>query len=210
MLSNHTQLLRQKAATNILPAASRKSQAGATLIEALVSILLLSIGLLGIAGLQVNALTFQKSSWATNRISEITTDIAERMRANPDGVATGSYSYTASYAAGKSATITRNNCATVGGCSAPQIATDDLSIWLAKSQTTLPQGAVMLEGDANNGFVVTVMYQDKDAANSGFGTAATCTAATSGVDWRNCCPAIAAVPAGVRCSRAFTQPFIPQ
>ena len=51
--SNHLSLGRQK---------------GATLIEALVSILVLSLGLLGMAALQLNALGFQKSSVAVHRI----------------------------------------------------------------------------------------------------------------------------------------------
>lgn len=186
-------------------------QRGATLIEALVSILIFSLGLLGMAGMQVNAMVFQKSSWANNRIAEISIDIVERMQANPDGVDTtpSSYGYAQNYATGRAATPATNNCrATGAACSPAQMAGDDLAAWLAKAQTTLPQGSVMLEGDASNGFVVTVMYQDKDAANSGFTTAATCTAASAGAEWRNCCPAVAAVPAGVRCSRSFTQPFI--
>lgn len=188
-----------------------KTQQGATLIEALVSILIFSLGLLGMAGLQVNAMAFQKSSWATNRIAEISIDIVERMQVNPDGVDTtpSSYNYAQPYATSRAATLATNNCRAAGAsCTAAQLAGDDMAAWLTKAQTTLPQGSVVLEGDSSNGFVVTVMYQDKDAANAGFTTAATCSAASSGVDWRNCCPAVAAVPAGVRCSRSFTQPFI--
>lgn len=201
--------------TTSSPSRTRGKQNGATLIEALVSILLFSLGLLGIAGLQVSALTFQKSSWATNRIAEVVIDIAERMRANPDGVSVGSYAYTANYVTGKTAAITSNNCRASGGsCSGAQIANDDLSAWLRKAQSTLPQGAVRLEGTANNGYIVTVMYLDKDftdpAANNALQAAATCTAASTGIAWRNCCPAAAAVPDGVRCSRSLVQPFVPE
>lgn len=163
------------------------------------------------AGLQVNAMAFQKSSWATNRVSEISIDIIERMQANPDGVdiTPSGYVYTEDYATGRVATLPTNNCRTSGvACTPTQLANDDMAAWLDKAQTILPQGSVMLEGDTNNGFVITVMYQDKDAVNAGFGTAVNCAAATAGVEWRNCCPPAAAAPAGVRCSRSLVQPFI--
>ena len=193
-------------------------QRGATLIEALVSILLFSIGLLGIAGLQVNALVFQKSSWATHRIAEVTNDIGERMRANPDGVELGLYNYVQPYTAAKANTITSNLCKQVTAappiCNGLQIANDDLSEWLKSAQTVLPQGAVSLEGNASAGFTITVMYMDKEftdpANNNSLLAATTCSSASTGVAWRNCCPAALAVPNGVRCSRTFMQPFVPE
>jgi type IV pilus assembly protein PilV len=182
-------------------------QQGATLLEALVSILIFSLGLLGIAGLQVNALAFQKSSWATNRIAEISIDIAERMRANPEGVRSNLYTYTQPYATSKSASVASNNCRGAGAnCDAGQIANDDLSAWLTKAQTSLPQGSVLLEGSPGSGYVVTVMYRDKDSTDA----ATSCSATSTGVNWRNCCPAVASAPAGVKCSRSFTQPVIPE
>jgi type IV pilus assembly protein PilV len=197
---------------------NKRRQGGATLIEALVSILLFSLGLLGLAGLQVNALAFQKSSWATTRIAEISIDIGERMRANPAGVELGGYAYTADYATGKAATITSNNCRTTSAgatCSGLQIANDDLSNWLVKAQTGLPQGSVQLTGSAALGYTVTVMYLDKeftDTAGAGNALLAstTCSATSTGTAWRNCCPAAAAVPDGVKCSRSFVLPFTPE
>lgn len=193
-------------------------QRGATLIEALVSILLFSIGLLGIAGLQVNALVFQKSSWATHRIAEVTNDIGERMRANPDGIELGLYNYAQPYATAKAATLNNNHCkkagATTPTCNGLQIANDDLADWLDKAQRVLPQGAVRLEGTAAAGYTITVMYMDKEftdpANNNALLAATTCSAASTGVAWRNCCPAAAAVPNGVKCSRTFMQPYVPE
>lgn len=183
---------------------SLHSERGATLIEALVSILVLSLGLLGLASLQANALAYQKSSWAIHRIAELSGDISERIRANPLGATNNYYVYTANYTAAKAATIASNNCRTSGAaCTTAQIANDDLSAWLAKAQAALPGGAVNLEGASNTGFTVTAMYMDKEFVNStgALQASAVCTTATSGIAWRNCCPAAAAVPVGVRCSR---------
>jgi type IV pilus assembly protein PilV len=185
--------------------APKAGQKGATLIEALVSILILSLGLLGMAALQLNALSFQKSSAATHRIAELTNDISEKIRANPTAAKDGDYVYTATYTSAKSATMTSNLCRTSGvDCTTTNIANDDIRAWLMKSQTALPGGAVRLEGDVNNGFNITVMYQDKDFVDTSTGVAqssVSCTSATSGIAWRNCCPAAAAVTGGVRCYR---------
>lgn len=185
-------------------------QKGATLIEALVSILVLSLGLLGMAALQLNALSFQKSSGATHRIAELTGDIGEKIRANPTAAKDGDYGFTATYTIAKTATMTSNLCRTSGlNCTAAQIANDDVRAWLIKSQGALPGGAVRLEGDVSSGFNVTVMYQDKDFVDITTGVAQSstaCTSATTGVAWRNCCPAAAAVTSGVRCYRTSVIP----
>ncbi len=64
---------------------SRRQQAGVSLIEVLVSLLILSIGMLGAAALQMNALKFTDSSTASSQASFIAYDMMDRIRANPDG-----------------------------------------------------------------------------------------------------------------------------
>lgn len=179
-----------------------KSQAGATLIEALVSLVIMSFGLLGIAGLQVGALAFQKSAWATHRVAEITGDFAERIRANAKAT-DADYQYTATYATGKSAALTKLDCRNTGICSPAQVAADDLADLLGKAQSSLPEGSIQITGTIADGFVINAMYRDKDFVDAtGAPKPATpCTASTSGVDWRNCCPSTASVPDGVRCRR---------
>lgn len=179
-----------------------KKQSGATLIEALVSILVMSLGLLGLAALQLNALSFQKSSWATHRISELVIDASERIRANPRGVYTFANTYAA--AAATTGAPTPNNCRNSGAdCTISQIINDDLSALATKAQTTLPGGAIRIDNLEPAGIVVTAMYRDKDFVNAAGvpQPSLVCAAATAGVAWRNCCPAAAAVPNGVRCSR---------
>jgi type IV pilus assembly protein PilV len=181
----------------------KKMQSGATLIEALIAVLVMSLGLLGIAGLQLNALSFQKSAWSSHRVAEITNDIAEKIRANPSAAKIGSYTYTASYATGSAATFTLNNCHTsTSFCSLAQIAADDLAIFVTKAQQLMPGGAAQITGSVATGFTTTVLYFDKDFVNPATGalqTSTACTSTTSGMDWRNCCPPSASVPAGVRC-----------
>ena len=186
-------------------------QRGATLIEALVSILVLSLGLLGMAGLQLNALSFQKSSWAQHRISELTIDIVEKMQTNSVGSKNALYNYTQTYAISAAATLTSNGCrgsTSTIACTPAQIAEDDLSLWLTKTQQTLPGGAGSVSGTSTEGFIVTAMYLDKDfrdPVTNAPSMSASCTPQPTGNAWRNCCPDTADVPAGVRCSRT---PFL--
>lgn len=61
-----------------------RHQAGMTLIEVLVSVVILAIGLLGAAGIQLNALRYTDSSRMTSQASFIAYDMLDRIRANPD------------------------------------------------------------------------------------------------------------------------------
>ncbi len=186
------------------PLKNKSMQCGATLIEALISILIMSIGLLGIAGIQLSAISYQKSSWSMHKVTELSTDISERIRSNPTGARNNNYIYTADYATAKAATPTSNNCKSSSAfCSTAQIASDDVTALITQAQTLLPQGAARLEGDFNNGYVLTVMYFDKEFVNSTgvLQASTTCAASTSGIEWRNCCPAGASTPDGVRCRR---------
>lgn len=57
---------------------------GFTLIEVLVSLLILTVGLLGAAALQLNALKYTDSSTLSSQASFIAYDMMDRIRANPD------------------------------------------------------------------------------------------------------------------------------
>lgn len=57
-------------------------QQGVSLIEVMVAVLMLSVGVLGAASLQLNALRFNLSAGYTTHASFIAYDMLERMRAN--------------------------------------------------------------------------------------------------------------------------------
>jgi type IV pilus assembly protein PilV len=58
-------------------------QSGMTLIEVMVALLVFSVGLLGVAMLQLNALKHTDSSMRSMHVSFIAHDLFERIRANP-------------------------------------------------------------------------------------------------------------------------------
>lgn len=59
---------------------------GLTLIEVLVSLVVVSIGLLGVAALQMRTLTNNYDALLRSQASVLAADIADRMRANPRAV----------------------------------------------------------------------------------------------------------------------------
>lgn len=65
------------------------AQEGTTLIEVLVALLILTVGLLGAAAFQLNALKYTDSSRMTSQASFIAYDMMDRIRANAGADYTG-------------------------------------------------------------------------------------------------------------------------
>jgi len=118
----------------------RSRQTGMTLIEILVSLLILSIGLLGMAGLQTVSLRNTQSAYQRTQAAILSTDIVERVRANLQGVEAGSYDN----AAGELTAA----CNSAAGCSAAQMAANDVAEWKQALAATLPEGEGTLCADA--------------------------------------------------------------
>ena len=80
----------------------RRRQRGVSLIEVLVSTLILAIGLVGVAGLQAFALKNNQSAQMRSQASALAYDLADRMRGNVAAANAGMYDpATASALAGK-------------------------------------------------------------------------------------------------------------
>ena len=68
-----------------------KNQHGFTLLEVLIALLVLSIGLLGLAALQTTGLRSNQMATMRTLATQDAYDITDRMRANPKGVTAGEY-----------------------------------------------------------------------------------------------------------------------
>lgn len=64
---------------------------GASLLEVLVAILILSFGMLAMAGLHSVAFKYGKMSQFRSVATQMAADLADRMRANPEGAVAGDY-----------------------------------------------------------------------------------------------------------------------
>jgi len=123
----------------------RKSQTGFTLIEVLVSALILAIGLVGVAGLQAMSLKNNQSAYMRSQATALAYDLADRMRSNVAAANAGSY-------APASAAV-RAACTNAMGCSTEQLAQNDLSEWIAALASNLPMGTgfVCIDSTPNDG-----------------------------------------------------------
>ncbi len=110
-----------------------RNQAGATLMEVLISLLILAIGLLGMSGLQTVSLRNTQSAYLRTQASLNSNDIVERVRANLQAAETGNYDGIAG-----SATAA---CNTPAGCTSAELAANDIAEWKAALAADLPAGA---------------------------------------------------------------------
>ncbi|WPB55071.1 type IV pilus modification protein PilV [Xylophilus sp. GOD-11R] len=206
----------------------KRRQRGMTLIEVLIAMLVMSVGMLGIAGLQAVVGKYQTGSRVRAKMGPLLQDIADRVRLNPtqagDNVITGiastsAYTLTSNWSTQSASdpTAPTRDCETGSvTCSPSERAAYDLAIWRQRVRAAMPTGSALLTGNRATGFQVTLMWMDKDQtivgdANAALATAPVCStsaevANANRMGQQNCCPQAAAAPAGVRCTN-FT--FIP-
>ena len=106
----------------------QQNQQGFTLIEVLIAALVLSVGLLGLAGLQAVSQKLSYSSYLRSQASTLAYEIADAMRANQENVA--------DYDVGNTA-VTCSMTYTRTGLNA---ASDDVNEWKNRIACVLPEG----------------------------------------------------------------------
>lgn len=85
-------LIHTRRAANGVPRGPRLQHArGVTLIEVLVTILIIGIGLLGLAGMQTVSMQYNHGSYQRTHANNMAYDIADRMRANRQAARNGDY-----------------------------------------------------------------------------------------------------------------------
>ncbi|MDW5443225.1 type IV pilus modification protein PilV [Polaromonas sp. SM01] len=122
----------------------RHQQHGVSLIEVLVSIVIASIGLLALAGVNASSIRYTKMSQYRGTATQLATDLGERMRANKVGAA--GYALGTSFAtqaALPSAAGTLCNSYAVT-CTAAQLAAYDLQTWQVVVRSQLPEGSAYI------------------------------------------------------------------
>ncbi len=108
-------------------------QKGFTLLEVMISIAILAIGMLGIAGLNMVSIEHNNAAYLRSQAVTITQDIVERMRNNPDAVDNGNFDEVKSDEITNAPTVT---CLTsVSGCNSAQLADIDIGQWVQTIKT---------------------------------------------------------------------------
>ena len=105
-----------------------RTSRGFSLVEVLIALIIMSVGMLGIAGLYVQSMQAGRTSMLRHHAITLAGDVADRIRANP----TAGAAYAA--AAGQD-----NNCvAQNANCDVAQMAAHDIFLWQAQALEFLP------------------------------------------------------------------------
>ena len=115
---------------------------GFSLVEVLVALVVVSVGMLGIAGLYVNGLKAGRTAMFSHQAVTLAGDVADRIRANPRAGA--AYH-------GNSNGVNHNCTASGSNCDAVQMAATDTFFWQQQADAVLPEGEVEVQfnGGAN-------------------------------------------------------------
>jgi type IV pilus assembly protein PilV len=135
---------------------------GFTVIEVLISLLVLSVGMMGLASLQVVGLQNTQGGAQRTQAAFLAYDITDRMRTNTAAVTAGGYNYVGEPgAAGQGNAV---NCIGVAAnCSAAQLAAFDLAQWQTLLGTYLSNGfgsIATVDNGTTTDVTVTVQWAD--------------------------------------------------
>jgi len=134
---------------------------GFSMIEVLITLVVLSIGLLGVAGMQLAGMQSNRSAYYRSQATVIAYDMIDRMRTNVDGVAANHYDGLDS----ANPPATPPTCIdTSSGCSAESLAENDLQEWVNDHLSLLPAGSGTVTRNGNI-FTVTVNWVENTDPN---------------------------------------------
>jgi len=123
-----------------------RSQGGFSMIEVLVTVLILAIGLLGLAGLQSTSLRSNHSAMLRSQATVLAYDIVDRLRANRDAALNGGYDIALGNAGSGSSMVA-----------------GDLIAWKGNLDAMLPEGdgaIVRVRNGNRTTFTITVQWDD--------------------------------------------------
>ena len=140
-----------------------RTNRGFSLVEVLIALIIMSVGMLGIAGLYVQSMQAGRTSMLRHHAVTLAGDIADRIRANPTAGA--------AYAAAAGAD---NNCvAQNNDCDVAEMAAHDIFLWQAQARDFLPpmgdgsqQVIVAFNAGNPSSYQITIRWDEPTPDNS--------------------------------------------
>ncbi len=137
-----------------------RKQRGDTMIEVLVTVIILAVGVLGAAAMQVTTIQNLNSSYSASVAAMVAEDFSERMRANPIAALANSYG-DGSDPGGFP------NCA-ANACTTAELATYDLGSWWQVMTGVLPVASGQVTRIIGTStFVITVRWDEDRSGSAG-------------------------------------------
>lgn len=128
-----------------------KNAQGFSLLEVLITLVILAIGLLGLAGLQATGLQQNHSAYMRSQATQFAYDIADRMRANSISVD--------QYLTSDPSTASQQAGCTSSGCTSNQMAENDLYEWYQVLSKALPSAEAVISR-ASGIYTVEINWDD--------------------------------------------------
>lgn len=171
----------------------KKKQHGFSMVEVLVSLLVIGVGLLGLSGLQIASVKGSNNAHARNTATNLAMELSERMRANEQGVQGGFYENNVTCT-----TNTGNQCKGTVFCTPEQSARIDVQEVMCGvlrsgqreggAANLLPRGTLVVDHDSNcdlnvqsqNETTITVswselqQHKNQTLANNGISSVSIC------------------------------------
>ena len=152
------------------PTRTPARQAGASLIEVLIAMLLLSFGMLSLGAMLSFAVQMPKLSGYRAMAVNLASSHIERIRANPDGFSNGSYDKTSSYDnTSTSLVMDPSNICAYPNCDFASLATMDFEQTKVAVRAQLPAGGIFMLRDNHSGIISTtdgnlwIVWQEPDS-----------------------------------------------
>ena len=131
------------------------SQKGATLVEILVSVVIIAIGLLGLAAMQNTSLRLSYESYVRSQANFLAYDLIDRIRSNPDAPV---------YEMTVDATVFETDCfsSNSDGCTQSEMREFDLYYWRESARELLPDAQVEVTyDDTQQLYSLRIKWQDR-------------------------------------------------
>lgn len=134
-----------------------RRQHGFSLLEILIALVILSIGLLGLAALQTMSLRMGHDSYQRTQATMLAYDMVDRIRANPAGLAAGRYD-TVAFADNP----TGPDCV-ASTCTSDDLANYDIRTWQTTLAAKLSQGQGSIATDVGTAQrTFTIQWREND------------------------------------------------
>lgn len=130
----------------------KPSTLGFSLIEVLIALLILAIGVLGIAALQFKGLKYSHDAFIRSQINFLAYDITEMMRANRSDAA----SYVGNY------TVPANSAANACNYATSATAANDLGCWRNRVDLAIPPGSTANITTFGSLYTVVLAWTDRE------------------------------------------------
>jgi type IV pilus assembly protein PilV len=139
---------------NSLGSVRHRNSSGLTLLEVLIAVLVLSIGMLGLAGLQTASLRFNMGAYYRTQATSLAYDFADRLRANRDAALDGEYDMVAF----ESPAPACDPLFVVDPMDT--IAAQDIAVWRNTLACSLPLGTGAVDALADDEFTISVRWDE--------------------------------------------------